>query len=263
MEPGRTGADWVKRQHAMACSRTKRLTLQQKLQIVLLFERMAHGEIPRRTQVDPARTMMRLSALLLFRERNSSCMGLRVNSACADISLTLASLAQTDVARAYGISKMSISKLLRPESVLNLKLCAKGGQDLTTRKRCMAQNSRRYIPASPTLRTRPALGIGLGSDVAPDDHGTSNSAVPVERDGGAISPSAQRAHDMKDPVGALPVMPSGIYDQEQTDAMEAVLQTLCNNEWIRAAAREATQDLDGLDAQCWYPPNLAGGVEAP
>jgi hypothetical protein len=164
---------------------------------------------------------------------------------------------QTDVARAYDISKMSISKLLRPESVLNLKLYAARGHDLTSRKRCMAQNTPRYIPAHPTLR-RHAITIDLGSDV-PLDGFTSSFAVPVKHDCDAISSSAKRDHDMDDPEGAPTVLNCcGIHDQERMDAMEMVLQTLCNNEWISAAAREATQD---LDAQCQHFPDFAGRVE--
>jgi hypothetical protein len=142
-------------------------------------------------------------------------------------------------------------KRLEPQA-----LCREGARpDIT--QAVHGPDTPRYIPAHPTLR-RHAITIDLGSDV-PLDGFTSSFAVPVKHDCDAISSSAKRDHDMDDPEGAPTVLNCcGIHDQERMDAMEMVLQTLCNNEWISAAAREATQD---LDAQCQHFPDFAGRVE--
>jgi hypothetical protein len=111
------------------------------------------------------------------------------------------------VAKDYNVSKMSISKLLRPESVLNLKLFVEG-YDTKTRKRCVA-NSMASFTKHPLQKQAPATSLAEAVN-----------------------------HDTIDSKTEVPCT-----DEVGIEAMDDVLESLPDSAWLRASAQEATQDL--------------------
>ena len=108
---------------------------------------------------------------------------------------------------------MTISKLLRPESVLNLKLFA-SGYDTKSRKQCIA-NFMASFTGHPPQAQAPAPSVVKAVNKETIDIKTA-AAVRAE---------------------------VSCNDELGLEAMDDVLESLSDSAWLRASAREATQDL--------------------
>ena len=122
------------------------------------------------------------------------------------------------------MSKMSISKLLRPERVLSLKLFAATGNDMRSRKRRI---------------------VGF----------TKRRALQVQT--ACMAPSEDEKRDHSETLHRRTLAATCLEvscDREvELEAMEGVLESLPDSPWLCASAREATQGL-GLQP----PANEAG-----
>jgi hypothetical protein len=133
------------------------------------------------------------------------------------------------------MSKMSISKLLRPESVLNLKLFAATGYDMKSRKRCIVSFTK-HCSQVQTACMAPSEEIREKSCLLPSTRG-----FPPTFAAGAVKRDHSETLDSR--TVAATCSEVSCDREEELEAMDDVLESLSDSTWLCASAREATQDL--------------------